>query len=229
MRPWQWSLALTGMLSALWLVVVSFPAPGTGAFFSDTASVTTNTFASGTFQETPSECTGSSWKNAKVVRLSPGDSPYHAGNGKEIIFGTSGDDVIYGGNGKDCILGAGGDDFIEGGNGPDYIDGGPGTDTCDGDRSKDVVLNCEEGTAGDSAKDDKEDKPKHDTDSNSSGDESGPAASDSGSALAIANTPTATPSPTSTPTATPTPKTVNKPGEYKGILKFPSTPTPGGQ
>lgn len=38
--------------------------------------------------------------------------------------------------------------------------------------------------------------------------------------------PTATPSPTSTPTATPTPKTVNKPGEYKGILKFPSTPTP---
>ena len=40
--------------------------------------------------------------------------------------------------------------------------------------------------------------------------------------------PTPTPAPTNTPAPTPTAKTVNRPGEYKGILKFPSTPTPGG-
>ncbi|MCZ2108851.1 MAG: hypothetical protein LC118_04690 [Dehalococcoidia bacterium] len=51
---------------------------------------------------------------------------------------------------------------------------------------------------------------------------------DEEAAKSIDAEPTATPRPTSTPTATPTPKVVNKPGESIGILKFPSTPNPGG-
>lgn len=116
----------------------------------------------GTWRSVPAECTGAEWAGATVVFLTAGDSPYHAGNGKQIIVGTEGDDVIYGGSGKDCVAGGDGadtlagnngsdllfggpgDDVITGGNGPDAIGGGPGSDTCDGGQGPDTIVGCEE-------------------------------------------------------------------------------------
>lgn len=109
----------------------------------------------------PPECTGAEWAGATVVFLTAADSPYHAGNGKQIIVGSDGDDIVFGGNGKDCVAGgegadtlAGnngsdllfggpGDDVITGGNGPDAIDGGTGSDTCDGGQGPDTIVDCE--------------------------------------------------------------------------------------
>jgi hypothetical protein len=82
------------------------------------------------------------WDN--VVSLLPADSPYSAGSGNNLIFGTPGDDVIYAGPDADCIIGGGGNDLIYGSGGADFIEGGEGDDRCDGGDGEDVLSSCEE-------------------------------------------------------------------------------------
>lgn len=142
-------LALAGAPSALWLVAAVLQPGATGAYFSDSATSVGNTFrAASSFDTPPPACQGDSWHSATIVVLTEGPDTYHAGNGKEIIFGLGGDDHITGGNGKDCIIGGPGNDTLTGGNGPDYIDGGDGTDICDGGLGPNTILNCEVAATG---------------------------------------------------------------------------------
>lgn len=96
----------------------------------------------GTFP-TPAPCTGPEWSGATVHNLVPGQGPFFAGNGKNIVNGSAGPDLVGGGNGMDCLLGAAGDDVLSGGRGNDYIDGGPGFDICFAILGDDTVVNCE--------------------------------------------------------------------------------------
>lgn len=96
----------------------------------------------GTFP-TPAPCTGPEWSGATVHTLVPGQGPFFAGNGKNIVNGSTGPDLVGGGNGMDCLLGAAGDDVLSGGRGNDYIDGGPGFDICFAILGDDTVVNCE--------------------------------------------------------------------------------------
>ena len=91
----------------------------------------------------PAPCTGPEWSGATVHNLVPGQGPFFAGNGKNIVNGSTGPDLVGGGNGMDCLLGAAGDDVLSGGRGNDYIDGGPGFDICFAILGDDTVVNCE--------------------------------------------------------------------------------------
>lgn len=91
----------------------------------------------------PAPCTGPEWSGATLHTLVPGQGPFFAGNGKNIVNGSAGPDFVGGGNGRDCLLGAGGDDVLSGGRGNDYIDGGPGFDICFAILGDDTVVNCE--------------------------------------------------------------------------------------
>ncbi len=140
----MWTLGIGSVLSAIWLVGWVLQPGATGAYLSDTATSSNNTFRSAaSFNVPPPACQGSEWKSAEIVILTDGADTYEAGNGKEIIFGLGGDDHITGDNGMDCILGGPGDDTLIGGNGPDYIDGGDGNDTCSAGHGPAVIVNCE--------------------------------------------------------------------------------------
>ena len=62
-----------------------------------------------------------------------------AGNGADVVIGSSYGDLINGGNGPDELYGGGGADTINGGNGNDEIYGGSGNDLLNGDDGNDYI------------------------------------------------------------------------------------------
>jgi len=62
-----------------------------------------------------------------------------AGDGNDIVCGSSEDDTVHGGAGSDQIYGAGGVDKLRGGADADHIDGGAGDDIINGNRGADLL------------------------------------------------------------------------------------------
>lgn len=62
-----------------------------------------------------------------------------AGNGNNVVSGTSGEDRLDGGNGNDTLSGLDGHDWLTGGNGNDYLLGGTGNDRLDGENGNDQL------------------------------------------------------------------------------------------
>ena len=91
----------------------------------------------------PAEC-GATGDWTETAVLLPGDGPFQAGPGKNLIFGSPGDDVIFAGPESDCIVGGGGNDTIYGRSGADFLDGGEGFDSCDGGGDPSAVKVCEQ-------------------------------------------------------------------------------------
>ncbi len=64
---------------------------------------------------------------------------FYAGNGRDVVFGSSYGDKIYGGLGKDELYGLDGDDYLSGGNDTDWLYGGKGADTLHGNADRDFL------------------------------------------------------------------------------------------
>ncbi|WP_427452842.1 S8 family serine peptidase [Litorimonas sp. WD9-15] len=64
----------------------------------------------------------------------------YAGDGNDILTGTSGSNTLYGGRGDDTIIGGSGNDALYGGTGDDAISFGTGTVTIDGGTGQDTLI-----------------------------------------------------------------------------------------
>jgi VCBS repeat-containing protein len=68
------------------------------------------------------------------------NGPVLAGNGSDVVVGSSNGDDVLGGNGDDALYGMLGDDYLFGEEGNDFLDGGSGNDRLWGGNGNDVLL-----------------------------------------------------------------------------------------
>jgi hypothetical protein len=83
--------------------------------------------------------TSGRYKSLTVRTASSAGSTIDAGEGKDLVYGSSGSDTIVGGQGNDEIWGGGGNDLLKGGSGNDSVKGGAGEDVIEGGEGNDLI------------------------------------------------------------------------------------------